>query len=281
MIPAIILIASVQGFTQTKTGYAPVNGLKLYYEIHGQGKPVLLLNGSYMSTDSWGTFLTDLAKTRQVIAVDMQGHGRTADIDRPFSYTAMADDAAKLLQYLKIEKADVIGYSLGGTIALQLAIKNPELVDNLVVVSSVYKYTGWTAEVRNILKSFSPEFFDNTPMKAEYEKVAPDSKHWRKFVEKMIEFDKLDFDLGAENIKALKSPVLLVMGDNDGVDLAHTADMYKLVGGAVFADMHGLPKSQLAIIPGKTHVTLMMEPSAVFTVVKPFIDDVPPLTLQR
>ena len=136
LLLALVLMTGLQGNSQT-SGYAPVNGLKMYYEIHGKGNPVVLLHGAYMNNTYWGETLTELAKTRQVIAVEVQGHGRTADTDRPFSYENWGDDVAGLLKHLKIAKADVIGYSLGGTIALAFAINHPEMVNRVVVVSSV------------------------------------------------------------------------------------------------------------------------------------------------
>lgn len=277
---SVICLATSFSFSQTgsdipavKTGYAPVNSLKMYYEIHGSGKPVILLHGAYMTINlNWSELIPELSKTRKVIAVEMQGHGRTADIDRPYSYQAMADDIAKLLKYLNIDSADVIGYSFGGTVALQLGIAHPELIRKMVIVSTVYKYEGWLPEVRDMLKSFTPDFLDKTPLKTEYERIAPNPKYWTKFVTKFINFDTQDFDLGAENMKSIKSPVLFIMGDNDGVDLNHVADMYKLCGGNVFGDVAGLPESQLAILPGMTHVNLMMATNQLMTLVNPFLD---------
>ncbi len=259
--------------TLKSSGYAPVNGLKMYYEIHGTGKPIVLLHGSYMSIDlNYGELIPELAKTRKVIALEMQGHGRTADIDRPVSFTALADDVVKLLQYLKIDSADVLGYSLGGTVAFEMAIQHPEMVNKLIVISSVHKFKGWSEAVRNAMSGLSPEFLDATPLKTEYDRLAPDPKHWHSFLAKYIRLDQEDFDLGDEQIKALKVPVLLVMGDNDGVDINYKAALYKLCGGDVFADMAGLPPSQLAIVPGATHVTLMMQTDKLLSFIHPFLN---------
>lgn len=258
--------------TLKSSGYAPVNGLKLYYEIHGEGQPLVLLHGSYMTIDlNWSQLIPELAKSHKVIALEMQGHGHTADIDRPLSYKALADDVAGLLQYLKIDSADVMGYSLGGTVAYAFAIGHPAMVKKMTLLSTVYKYKGWQQEVLDILRTFKPEFFDETPLKPAYEKVAPDPGHWRAFVTKYLKFDEQDFDLGADNVKAIKAPLLLIMGDNDGVDLQHKADMYRLAGGGVFGDMAGLPKSQLAILPGTTHVSLMMETEKLISIINPFL----------
>lgn len=271
-VTVLLIISLKQGYAQTHKGYAPVNGLEIYYEIHGEGKPLLLLHGSYMTIDlNWKDILPELSKTHRVIAIEMQGHGRTADNNRPYSYESMADDAAKVLKHLKIDKADIIGYSLGGTVALEMGIKHPEVTDRIVIISSVYKHTGWSADVRNALSSFKPEFFDATPLKTAYDKVAPKPDYWHKFVTKLTNFDSKDFNLGEANIKAMKSPVLLIMGDNDGIDLNHTAEMYRLLGGGVFADMNGLPKSQLAIIPAQTHVTLMMQTDKLMAAIDPFL----------
>jgi pimeloyl-ACP methyl ester carboxylesterase len=262
------------------TGYAPVNGLKLYYEVYGEGEPLVLLHGSYMTIElNWSQIMPALAKNHKVIAIEMQGHGRTADIDRPVSYKALADDVAGLLKHLKIDSADILGYSLGGTVAFQFGIQYPRMVKKLIAISTVYKYTGWQPEVLDVLKIMSPEFLDNTPLKQAYTSVAPQPNNWSNFLKKYIAFDKLDFDLGANNIKAFKFPVLLIMGDNDGVDLNHKVDMYKLVGGGAFADMTGLPRSQLAIVPATTHVTLMLHTEKLASIILPFIDNVPPLSL--
>ncbi|MCW4470440.1 alpha/beta hydrolase [Flavobacterium sp. MFBS3-15] len=269
----LTLILSFGGYAQTKKGYAPVNGLQLYYEIHGSGKPIVLLHGSFMTIGlNWDKLIPELSKTQQVIAIEMQGHGHTADIDRPYSFETLADDVSKLLKYLKIEKADILGYSLGGTVALEFGIKHPEQTGRLIIISSVYQHSGWLPEVNAAMKEFKPDFFDATPLKPAYEKVAPEPKNWRKFVSKLMEFDTEDFDIGQANLKAMKSPVLFIMGDNDGVDLNHTAEMYRLCGGGVFADMTGLPKSQLAILPGQTHVTLMMETEKIAYLINTFLN---------
>lgn len=268
----ITLINFAGVYSQTEKSYASINGLKMYYEVHGQGKPIVLLHGAYMTIGlNWSELIPELSKTRKVIAIEMQGHGRTNDIDRPFSYEAMADDVAKLLKHLKINKVDVMGYSLGGTVAFQLTIKNPEMVNNLIIISSVFKYDGWIPQMHEVLASLQPEFLDATPLKAEYDKIAPDPKHWHTFVKKLTDFDTKKFNLGEANVKAMKAPVLFIMGDNDGVDLNHTAEMYRLTGGGVFADMTGLPKSQLAILPGQTHVTLIMQTQKIATLVNSFL----------
>jgi pimeloyl-ACP methyl ester carboxylesterase len=258
--------------TLKTSGYAPVNGLKMYYEIHGDGRPLVLLHGSYMTIDlNFSQMIPELAKNHKVIALEMQGHGRTGDIARDYSYPALADDVDGLLKHLKIDSADVLGYSLGGTVALELAIRHPARVTNLIVISSVFRHDGWIKSARDIFPTIKPEFFENTPLKTEYDRLAPDKSHWTAWVNKMVASEVVPFDLGADNIKAIKSPTLFISGDNDGVDLNHIAEMYRLCGGGVFGDMAGLPKSRLAILPGMTHVTLMMETAKLISIIDPFL----------
>lgn len=255
-----------------KSGYAPVNGMNIYYEVFGEGPAVVLLHGAYMTIDlNWSQLIPELTKTHQVIALEMQGHGHTADTDRPFNYTEFAKDVAGTMKHLKVDNADVIGYSFGGTIAYELTIQHPELVRKLVILSSTYKYEGWLQEVRDILETFDPAFLDQTPLKTQYEAVAPNPAHWRKFVEKFIEFDTQSFTLGVNRVKTISCPVLLVSGDNDGIDLDHLVETYRLLGGGTFGDMSGVPKSHLAILPGTTHVGLMMNTQKLIDVVIPFL----------
>lgn len=276
---AIISVVSAISQEITKpstTGYVPLDGIDMYYEVYGEGDPVVLLHGAYMTIDlNWAKVIPELSKTKKVIAVEMQGHGHTADTDRPFNYKDLAADIAGLLKHLNIDKADLIGYSFGGTVAFKTAIDFPEMIDKMIIISSVYKLKGWMPEAQETFHTIEPSFFDNTPLKSEYEKIAPDPGNWTSFVEKFIQFDIQDYDLGAANIKNIQAPVLFIMGDNDGVDLDHITEMYRLCGGSVFGDVKGLPKSQLAILPGKTHVGLMMDTEPILSIVQPFLDDKP------
>ncbi|WP_188930489.1 alpha/beta fold hydrolase [Dyadobacter endophyticus] len=270
--PRITMAQEITSPKPLKSGYAPVNGLKLYYEIHGQGQPLLLLHGSFMTISlNWGQIIPELAKTRQVIAVEMQGHGHTADIDRPISYQAMAEDAAALLGYLKIDSTEVLGYSLGATIGLQMAAEHPKLVKKLIFISSAYKTEGWTKATRDQIAMLKPEFLVNTPLKTEYDKFAPDPKHWNAFISKMLVFENQHFDVGIEKIRKLKFPILMINGDNDGVEFEHSAELYRAFGGGVMADIVAPPRSQYAILPGKSHVTLMMDTPALTSIILPFL----------
>ena len=260
-------------FGQTKTGYAQVNGIKMYYEVHGSGKPLVLLHGAFNSINTgFEQIIPALSKTRQVIAVELQGHGRTQDIDRPFSFESMADDVAALLKFLKTDSADIFGYSMGGGVAQQVAIRHPALVRRLIITSSVYKYEGWSPETRAILPMLTPEMFEPTPIKQEYDKLAPDPKHWKEFINKMKKFVTTTYDFGAERIKAIKSPTLIIIGDGDGVLPEHAVDMYRLRGGSYMVDFGPIHAAQLAILPGSSHISVMMQTDWLVSMVVPFLD---------
>lgn len=271
----IILTAVSFALAQSKpnaSGYAPVNGQKVYYEIYGQGTPIVLLHGAYMTIGlNWGPLIPELSKTHRVIAIEVQGHGHTPWTNRPLTLEAVADDVDKTLQYLKIDSADIVGYSYGGSLAYTLAIKNPKRVNKLVIISSTYKSEGWQKEVRDAMQGLRPEFLTNTPLHDEYKKVAPDTTQWNAFLTGMIEFVKKHFDLGDQNIKNIKSPVLIIAGDNDGIDKPVLMQTYSLLGGNVFADMGGLPKSQLAIVPAQGHVSVMMQTDVILGYLKGFL----------
>ena len=263
---------ATQSFSQQK-GYAPVNGLKVYYEVHGTGKPLVLLHGAFNTINmAFGMLIPELSKTRQVIAMEMQGHGRTADIDRAFSFQSMADDVAGVLKYLKIDSADVFGYSMGGGIALQLAIRHPKLVRRLIITSAVYKYTGWSPQTRAILPQLAPRMFEGTPIKTDYDSLAPDPKHWTTFINKMKKFVTTSYDFGAEKIKSLKNPTLIITGDGDGVTPEHAVEMYRLRGGDYMVDFGPAPAAQLAIFPGNSHISVMFQTQWLVSMITPFLD---------
>lgn len=258
---------------KVRTGYAPVNGLKMYYEIHGDGQPIVLIHGSFMTINTaFSALIPELSKTRKIIAVELQGHGRTADIDRPFSFESMGDDIAELLKYLKIENADILGYSLGGAVALQVAIRHPEVVKKLIIISSAYKSDGWTPQTRAILPMIKPEMFAGSPIKKEYDSLAPDPKHWAQFINKLKELEVKSFDFGAEKIKAIKSPALIMAADGDGVLPEHAVEMYRLLGGRYMIDFSPAPPTQLALLPGSSHISVMMHPDWLLLMIKPYLD---------
>src|SRR5882762_1836002 len=210
MLLIAIMFAASQSNGQIKpsnSGYAPVNGINVYYEVYGEGRPLILLHGAFYTIDmNWGQLIPELSKTRKVIAIEMQGHGHTPFSDRELSITTLASDVEKVMDYLKIDSADVAGFSMGGSIAYQFAVKSPKRLRKLVIISSTYKTSGWLPIVNGGFKDFKPEFFDNTPIKTAYDAVAPDKTKWRKFLEQMISFAGVPFNVGDSSIAKIAAP---------------------------------------------------------------------------
>jgi pimeloyl-ACP methyl ester carboxylesterase len=260
------LVAPVRDFAQAEattapqTGYAPVNGLQMYYEIHGAGEPLVLLHGAFGAIDLWGPILTTLAETHQVIAVELQGHGHTADIiDRPLGYEQLADDVAALMDHLGIAQADVVGYSMGGTTGLQLAIRHPELVRKFVAVSPNYRSDGYYPELLVGLTMLTPEIFAGTPHEAAYLRHAPHPEDFPVLVEKQKVLPQ-EFAFPDEDVAAIAAPTLIVIGDSDVVRPEHAVALFRLLGGGVPGDLTGsLPSSQVAILPGTTHASVVLD----------------------
>ena len=233
--------------------YAQVNSLNMYYEIHGTGRPLVVLHGAYMTIDAMGEIVPSLAETRQVIGVELQGHGHTADVDRPLSYEQMADDTAALLRHLGIEEADVFGFSMGGAAALQVAIRHPEVVRKLVVASASYTSDGMHPELLEMTPTITPEAFAGSPIEEEYLRVAPNPDDFPTLVAKLKQLDMEPFAWAPEDIQRIEAPTLIVIGDSDAIRLEHAVELFRLLGGGVMGDLAGLPKSQLAVLPGTVH----------------------------
>ena len=236
-------------------GYAPVNGLNMYYEIHGTGEPLIVLHGAYMTVELMGDLVSALAESRRAIAVEFQGHGHTADTDRPFSYERFADDTAALLEHLGIDRADVYGYSLGGGVALQLGLRHPDRVGKLVLASASSSSDGLYPEVVGGIENITPELFDSTPWRSAYDRTASDPSAFPTLVEKLKQLDMTPFDWPIDDLAA---PALILIGDSDGTRLEHAVEMFRRLGGGIFGDVAPeLPNSQLAILPGTTHVGML------------------------
>jgi len=253
-------------------GYAPVNGATVYYEVYGEGRPLVLLHGAFYTIGmNWGELIPELSKTRKVIALEFQGHGHSPYSARKMDIVTLASDVEKLMDHLKIDSADVAGYSMGGSVAYQFAIQSPKRLRRLVIISSTYKSSGWLPVVNGAFKDFKPEFFDGTPLKDEYYRVAPDTTQWTKFLKQMIDYAGVPFDCGDANIAKITAPVLLIAGDNDGLDKIDLMKTYQLLGGGVVADLGQMPKSQLAIVPAQGHVSLMMQTKTILGYLEEFL----------
>jgi len=271
------LVPAIVSAQETPTvGYASVNGLKLYYEVHGSGDPVVLLHGAYMTIPgNWTGWIGELSKTRKVIAVEMQGHGRTADIKREISFENLADDVSALLDHLKIPSADLIGFSMGGGVAMECAIRHPEKVRKVVSISAVLRHDGWVKEAVDALPKLTAEAFKGSPIEAEYKKLSPTPDAFPEFVKHVIAMASKPYDLGADKLKATKAPMFFIHGDADGVRLEHISEMFRLKGGDVFGDMGPRSASRLAILPNTTHVTLMERMPVIVPMANDFLDAKP------
>ena len=258
--------------TLSKRSYAFVNGLNMYYEVHGEGQPLVLLHGALSAIGaSFSKVLPQLSSTRQVIAVEQQAHGHTADIDRPLTYEQMADDTAALLQQLRIEKADLFGWSMGAGIALQIAIRHPEVVRKLVLASVTYNRNGFCPELLAGLETSKPEDLAGSPFQEEYERFAPKPQEWPRLFAKVNQLDREVQDWPPEVIQSIKAPTLLIIGDSDLVRPEHTVELFRLLGGGVAGDLVGLPRSQLAVLPGTTHVTLVDRAKWLVSMISQFL----------
>ena len=263
--------------TRTTGEYAEVNGIRLYYQIRGEGQPLVLLHGGLGAIEMFGWNLPALAAKRQVVAVDLQGHGRTADIDRPLSAEYMADDIAALVRHLDLDRVDVVGYSLGGGVALQLAIRHPELVNKLVVISVVFRRDGFYPEIlaqQAQVHAAAAEFMKQTPMYELYSAVAPRTQDWPRLLDKIGAAMKQPFDF-TEQIRAITAPTLVVAGDCDIFPPSHAVELFSLLGGGQRDggwDGSGRPKSRLAILPGLTHYTIFSDELLASTALR-FLDD--------
>jgi pimeloyl-ACP methyl ester carboxylesterase len=258
---------------RTQGKYASVNGLNMYYEIHGTGEPLVVLHGALSAIGtSFGMLLPTLAETRQVIAIEQQAHGRTADIDRPLTVEQMAEDTAALLSHIGIEHADIFGYSMGSGIALQIAIKHQDLVRKLVLAAVTYNNDGFHPGLIAGIQHLQPEHLAGTPIHEEYARIAPKPEDWPTLVAKVKQMNQHIPDLPAEAIQSIKAPTLLIIGDSDIIRPEHAVEMFRLLGGGVSGDNVGLPNSQLAVLPGTTHVTLIQRADWLLSMITAFLD---------
>lgn len=251
----------------TDSGLAPVNGLDLYWESYGSGgTPLIMLHGGYGRTTMFGDLPERLASERQVIAVDLQGHGRTADTDRPLTYEAMGDDIAALVEQLGLGPVDLLGYSLGGGTALRAAIQHPALVRRLVVVSTPFSSDGWYPDIRAQMKQMSSAGFDfmrQTPLYTDYAAVAPDPDHFPALMDKMGALLGADYDWSAE-VTAMAPQTLIIFADGDSVPISYVADFFRLLGGGLRDgswDRSGMPTHRLTVLPDTTHYDIVTSPA--------------------
>jgi pimeloyl-ACP methyl ester carboxylesterase len=245
--------------TPTDKGFAPVNGLELYWESYGMaGVPLVVLHGGFGLISMMSELIDSLAASRRIIAVELQGHGHTGDIDRPFTYEAFADDVAGLIKHLELGKVDLVGHSLGAYVALRTAIQHPDLVDSVAVVSVPFRRDGWYPEVLTAFDHMGSVNFPHlqqSPLYEGYSKVAPDPDAFPVLMDKTGALQRLPYDWSNE-IRRLTARVLLVFADADSIPTSHVAEFYSLLGGGqrdAGWDGSGRTEAQLAVLPGLSH----------------------------
>ena len=260
--------------TPVQTGYAPVNGLQMHYEIHGSGgTPLLLLHGGLFNIDlQFGPLLPSLAAGRQVIATDFQGHGRTNDLDRPLTSSDLASDVIGLLRHLEVPQVDVFGFSIGGAVALHLAIRHPEVVRKLVVSSASFHPDGDRVENSEAVDELTVEMIAGTPMEEEYRAKSPHPDGLQGLLDKLGAYDRGFGGWSDDDIRGIPAPTLMTVGDCDAVKLEHALRFLQLRGGDVNGDFVGVPASQLAVFPGTTHFFGLARTEMVQAAVLAFLD---------
>ena len=272
LIAAALLVAGAAlAETRAVGDRVEVNGMQMYYEVSGDGDPLIVLHGAYMNIPSMGAIIPKLAETHKVYALELQGHGRTTDIDRPITYPNLADDVAAFMDAVGLEKADVFGYSMGAAAGLQLAIRHPEKVNKLVAASGAYDAEGWQPEFKAFIPTMTVEMFLDMPFAEEYRRLAPDAEGFRALVEKLIalEHEPMAWE---EDVRAMKTPVLIITGDADVATLEHSVAMFRLLGGGVMGDMgKPLPPSRLAVMPATSHTAVINQPDLLHAFIEPFL----------
>jgi len=274
--------------TSPRSGHLPINGLNLYYEVHGdvgtaQTPPLLLIPGAFMAANSMTSWTNAFSRSRVVIVFDQQGHGRTPDTTREMSYEQFADDAAALLRALQVERAAVMGYSQGGGVALQLAIRHPSLVDKLVCMSATYRKDGWYPSVFEAIDGLSAAAFSGTPVENAFFEHTPDAAAFDAYLEKMKVLNIGDQNISDEVVRSIPAKTMVIVGDADGVKPEHALAMFELRGGgdeeaAASGMLQQAPPARLVILPATSHVGISGESAVLVPLVSAFLDDLPPTT---
>ncbi|MBI1403288.1 MAG: alpha/beta fold hydrolase [Porphyrobacter sp.] len=279
MIRHVLFVAAVLFGTPCLAAADPtgsrvdVNGMQMYYEVSGQGAPLIVLHGAYMNIPQMGEIIPVLARDHTVYALEMQGHGRTTNIDRPITYENLADDIAVFMDKTGLPKADIFGYSMGAGAALQLAIRHPAKVDHLALASVAFDDRGLQPAFRAFLPEMTTEMFLGSPFETAYRQFAPDPEGFPSLVDKLIALDHTPMHW-EEQVKALDMPILIITGDADVVTLEHSVALLRLLGGGGMVDMgQPLPRAHLAVLPATSHTAIIHQPQLLAEVIEPFLHD--------
>ena len=270
-IIVLILSFASHADAQAASGRVRVNGMQMYYEVSGSGQPLIVLHGAYMNIPQMGSIISRLAKTHRVYAVELQGHGRTTDIDRPITYQNLADDVAAFMDSMRISNANVFGYSMGAIAGLQLAIRHPAKVNKLVSASGAYDLRGWQPEFTAVIPQMTVEMITAMPFAKEYPKLAANPNGFPELARKLIALEKEPMAWEAD-VKVLKTPVLIITGDADVATVEHSVAMFRLLGGGAMGDMgKPLAASRLAILPATSHTAVITQPELLHSLIEPFL----------
>lgn len=269
----------------SSSGHLPINGLSLYHEVYGgsTASPLLLIPGAFMSTDSMTSWVSAFARDRTVIVFDQQGHGRTPDTSRAMSYEQFADDAAALLRALNVERADVMGYSQGGGVAIQLALRHPGLVDKLVTLSATYRRDGWYPSVLEAIEDPNASAFAGTSVERAFREHTPDAAAFDAYLEKVTVLNNNDQHISDEQMRSISAKTMVIVGDADAVKPEHALAMFRLRGGgdeaaAASGALEDAPAARLVILPATSHVGIFGQSAVLVPMVSAFLDDVVPVT---
>src|SRR5213083_2238583 len=274
-LTAVIMLGAATVAAAQATGHrVQVNGMRMYYEVSGSGEPLIVLHGAYMNIPTMGAIIPELAKTHRVYALELQGHGRTTDIDRPITYPNLADDVAAFMDVVGLKKADVFGYSMGAAAGLQFAIRHPAKVNKLVAASVAYDLKGWQPAFTEMIPQMTVEMVSAMPFAKEYPKLAANPNGFPEFARKLIALEKEPMAWEAD-VKALKTPVLVIAGDADVTTLEHSVAMFRLLGGGGMGEMVDMgkppPASRLAILPATSHTAVITQVDLLLGFIEPFL----------
>jgi pimeloyl-ACP methyl ester carboxylesterase len=270
----------------TKSGFANVDQGRIYYQVYGHlspGKtPLLILHGSFMSIDAMMPMIEQFATTRPVIAIDQRGHGRTGDLPGPITYEMLADDAAGVLEALKVPSADVLGYSMGGTVAIVMAVRHPDKVGKQVIVSGIYRPDGWYPELQKAFAEWKPEMFVGTPLESEYKRLSPTPAAFPTLVRELRDCEEIYRGQSDNEVRSIDDKTMIVVGDADGVQLEHAISLFRLRGGgdekaATQGFMAEAPRARLAILPATAHIGMMAQAKLIAEITTPFLVDAKPV----
>ena len=280
--------SEVMATEPSRSGHLPINGLNLYHEVSGElgestTPPLLMVPGAFMATGSMTSWVSGFVGERAVIVFDQQGHGRTPDSSRPMSYEQFADDAAALLRALEVERADVLGYSQGGAVALQLASRHPTLVGKLVSLSATYRRDGWYPSALAAIEGLDADAFAGTSVERAFFEHTPDAEAFAAYVEKMKVLGINDHHMSDAQVSAISARTMVVVGDADAVRPEHALAMFRLRGGgdeqaAAAGTLQEVPSARLVILPATSHTAIPAESAVLVPMVSAFLDDVPPPT---